>query len=193
MARTLFNWRLKLLKPAAWGSLILAAFGGLGVSVTFVGGLIVTLAGWLDKIIMGAVNIFLKDDIPGGWLPGVLALVAVGLTIFWDIPRDFEPNRTAIYTMIFAPSIARSTGGLVGQWLADLRESFSAWLSEHSLGWIGVDATIPLVVPMVIFAVIIAHDIVRKREELKLQREQAPVGVGGSMGGMGGSRPGARA
>lgn len=105
-------------KVLAWFSFSLGVVGGAAIAITPIGAMLARVTGILPT-----------------WLLGIVFLVLVFLLVR-DIGMDGEPNRTALWVVLLAPTLARSVSGnmadLVTEWsgqaLAEVSGPLGAWL-----------------------------------------------------------------
>jgi hypothetical protein len=109
---------------------------------------------------------------PGMWIghwiaAGVKMLSWFVLVIFFsllawtirDLAMDGEPNKIAVYSVIVLPSLAGSTPGGVGQWVADRSHDALTWASQplhDAMGKAAVGKGAPTVMTLVLLGVAIA-------------------------------------
>ena len=131
----------------AWLSLLTAFAGGAFATAMFIGSIIRELVRWLPD--------------SWGWMPGMLLVVMVfgtGIDIFLDL----TPNYFAVYSAIFAASVASAVPGKLGDKVTELAVLMRGNVDSGLQEWVGTASTVGLAVTGIAVSLLMARRVVKR-------------------------------
>lgn len=143
--KTVKNLQQKGVKTLAWLSLGIAGVGGTAAAGTFVGD-------WIAKAF---------DLLPWKWVP-ILLLLALFVTGVIDVLIDMTPNKAALYSVIFLPSVAGATPGKFGDTVGGWFDALMGWVNDSLITWLGTDSAVGLAIACIGGALLMARRVIKK-------------------------------